>query len=35
LLARSAAQSAGGALERYKIGDDYDATTQHPEWMGT
>jgi aryl-alcohol dehydrogenase-like predicted oxidoreductase len=35
LLARSAAQAAGGALERYKTSDDYDATAQHPEWMGT
>jgi aryl-alcohol dehydrogenase-like predicted oxidoreductase len=34
LLARSAVQSAGGALERYKISNDYDATAQHPEWMG-
>jgi aryl-alcohol dehydrogenase-like predicted oxidoreductase len=35
LLARSAAQSAAGALERYKISDDFDATVQHPEWMGS
>jgi aryl-alcohol dehydrogenase-like predicted oxidoreductase len=34
LLARSAAQSANGALERYKISDEFDVTVQHPEWMG-
>jgi aryl-alcohol dehydrogenase-like predicted oxidoreductase len=34
MLARSAAQSANGALERYKISDEFDVTVQHPEWMG-
>ena len=34
ILARSATASAGGVLERYKTSDDFDATVQHPEWLG-
>ena len=34
MLARSAPLSVGGALERYKISNEFDATMLHPEWLG-
>jgi predicted aldo/keto reductase-like oxidoreductase len=35
MLARSAPLSVDGALENYKTTDEVDATTAHPEWLGT
>ena len=35
MLARSAPLSVNGALERYKTTDEFDATSAHPEWLGT
>ncbi|MDB4954664.1 MAG: oxidoreductase [Myxococcales bacterium] len=34
LLARSAASAQRGAFEKYKTSDQFDSTTQHPEWLG-
>jgi len=35
MLARTAPLAADGAGERYKTTLDFDATTHHPEWLGT
>lgn len=33
-LERTAEVNAGGAAEHYKISDEFDGTTRHPEWLG-
>ncbi|HEV8020885.1 MAG TPA: aldo/keto reductase [Candidatus Lustribacter sp.] len=35
ILARSAPVSVDGAFERYKTTDEFDATSAHPEWLGS
>jgi aryl-alcohol dehydrogenase-like predicted oxidoreductase len=34
LLARTEERARDGAIERYKVAEDYDGTTQNPEWLG-
>lgn len=35
LLARTAKAAEGGAHEKYKTSKHFDATSRHPEWLGT
>lgn len=34
LLAKTAEAAADGRFERFKTGNQFDATAQHPEWLG-
>ncbi len=33
LLAKSAQAGVSGAAELYKVSQNFDSTTQHPEWL--
>jgi aryl-alcohol dehydrogenase-like predicted oxidoreductase len=34
LLARTEERARDGAIERYKVAEDHDGTTQNPDWLG-
>jgi aryl-alcohol dehydrogenase-like predicted oxidoreductase len=35
MLAKTEARARSGATERYKTSEEFDGTTQHPEWLGS